>query len=59
MSSEKVVEILGRPLVSEVVMDTQKKRTQWVYSMFNGYRNVKYMVAFQNDKLTEWRVWIP
>ena len=58
MSADRVAEVLGRPLVNEVIMDVDQKSGQWVYNSFNGYRNVKYMVTFKNDLVTGWRVWL-
>lgn len=57
MTPEKVEELLGRPLINETEMDVQNKKMQWVYRVFNGYRNVKYLVWFKNDKVTDWKVW--
>lgn len=59
MSSEKVEELLSRPMVSDVDMTPQGKKMQWVYSHFNGFRNIKYIVIFQNNRLTEWKVCLP
>jgi hypothetical protein len=57
MAPEKIEEILGRPLVNEVEMGTQRQKMQWVYRVFNGYRNIQYLVWFKNNKVTEWKVW--
>ncbi|NUM33799.1 MAG: hypothetical protein HUU50_04615 [Candidatus Brocadiae bacterium] len=59
MASEKVLEILGNPVMKEVNMSLAGKESRWTYSQFNGYRSVQYHVIFINNKLKEWTQILP
>ena len=58
ISPKKAQEILGDPISQEEDLTEKGKETRWIYSRFNGYRNVKYAVVFANEKLIRWEVWL-
>lgn len=61
MPMEKVEAIkdLGKPLKTEVEVGTDGRKTMWIYDVFNRYRHLRYVIAFQNNKVADWDVWLP
>lgn len=61
MSAEEVrgIEDLGSPLKTESEVGPSGMRTLWCYDMFNGFRTVCCVIEFENNRVTEWRVWLP
>lgn len=56
MTTEKVLDLLGTPEFKEQSITIKGKQTKWIYSQFNGYRNIKYVVILLQGRVTFWKV---
>lgn len=61
MPKEKVEALkeLGTPIQTEDFSGPDGRRMEWIYDDFNGYRRVRYAIAFCNNKVVEWSLWLP